>query len=186
MKLDTFINLNRSTAITIPMSKIALTSNTHVKDIEKGKTITGKIDENSIILVKHLTVPREDGAEYTLVTGWKTYMIAKNKGISEIKAIVVPYTRSKFNYYLSKKPVGVIDFNVITPPSEHYTKPNSAKIEWVKKQCNLLGGHTIDSPVGIKIDKNGVVKITDGYIRYLVAKELGITMLPFTVVKTNS
>ena len=35
MKLDTFINLNRSTAITIPMSKIALTSNTHVKDIEK-------------------------------------------------------------------------------------------------------------------------------------------------------
>lgn len=186
MKLDTFINLNRSTAITIPMSKIALRSNTHVKDIEKGKTITGKIDENSMILVKRLTVLREGGAEYTLVTGWKTYMIAKNKGISEIKAIVVPYTRSKFNYYLSKKPVGVIDFNVITPPSEHYTKPNSAKIEWVKKQCNLLGGHTIDSPVGIKIDKNGVVKITDGYIRYLVAKELGITMLPFTVIKTNS
>ena len=82
MKLDTFINLNRSTAITIPMSKIALRSNTHVKDIEKGKTITGKIDENSMILVKRLTVLREDGAEYTLVTGWKTYMIAKNKGIS--------------------------------------------------------------------------------------------------------
>lgn len=185
MKLDTFINLNRSTAITISMSKIVLISNIHVKDIEKGKTITGEIDDSAIILVKPLTSPR-DGAEYMLVTGWKTYMIAKSKGISEIKAIVVPYTRSKFNYYLSKKPVGVIDFNVITPPSERCTKPNPAKIEWVKKQCNFLGGHTIDSPVGIKIDKNGVVKITDGYIRYLVAKELGITMLPFMVVKTNS
>lgn len=69
MKLDTFINLNRSTAITIPMSKIVLTSNVHVKDIEKGKTITGEIDDNAIILVKPLPVPREDGAEYTLVTG---------------------------------------------------------------------------------------------------------------------
>ena len=29
MKLDTFINLNRSTAITIPMSKIALRATPH-------------------------------------------------------------------------------------------------------------------------------------------------------------
>lgn len=44
MKLDTFINLNRSTAITIPMSKIALTSNTHVEVEIYSKSDTQYID----------------------------------------------------------------------------------------------------------------------------------------------
>ena len=43
MKLDTFINLNRSTAITIPMSKITLTSNVHVKDIERVRLSPEKL-----------------------------------------------------------------------------------------------------------------------------------------------
>ena len=66
MKLDTFINLNRSTAIIISMSKIVLISNIHVKDIEKGKTITGEIDDSAIILVKPLTSPR--AVSYTHLT----------------------------------------------------------------------------------------------------------------------
>lgn len=184
MKLDTFITINKANAITIPMDKIILTENVHVKDVEKGKTITGEIDDKSIIIVTPLPTPREDNAEYSLVSGWKTFMIAQNQNIESIKVIVIPYKRSKFQHYLNKKPVGVIDFNVITPPSERMPKPNPSKVEWVKNQCKLWGGHNIDSPVTIKINKDGIVRITDGYLRYAIAKELGITMIPFTVAKT--
>lgn len=184
MKLDTFIAINRANAIIVPLKEIILTSNVHTKDIEKDKTITGEINDDSIIIVTPLRSPRrEDNAKYTLVSGWKTFMIAQNQNVENIKAIVVPYKSYKFKHYLNKKAVGVIDFNVITPPSERVTKPNPVKMEWIRNQCLLLGGHTIDSPVTIKIGKDGVVKLIDGYIRYWVAKELGITMLPFTIAK---
>ena len=186
MTLDTFIKMNQYDAISIPVSEIALTSYVHKKDIEKGKTIEGELSDDEIIVVQRLLDEREDKAKYGLVTGWKALMKAYNTHTDKIKAIVVPYTRKKFMDYLSIKPVGVINFDVIDASLRSDWTPNQFKIDFIRRQIDLLGGHTLDNPIAIIINNNGKVKLVDGYIRYLIAKELGMTAVPFTVKKTKS
>lgn len=186
MTLDTFIKMNQCDAISIPVSEIALTSYVHKKDIEKGKTIEGELSDDEIIVVQRLLGEREDKAKYCLVTGWKALMQAYNTHTDKIKAIVVPYTRKRFMDYLSIKPVGVINFDVIDASLRSDWTPNQFKIDFIRRQIDLLGGHTLDNPIAIIINNNGKVKLVDGYIRYLIAKELGMTAVPFTVKKTKS
>ena len=186
MTLDTFIKMNKCDAISIPVSEIALTSYIHKKDIEKGKTIEGELSDDEIIVVQRLLGEREDKAKYGLVTGWKALMKAYNTHIDKIKAIVVPYTRKRFMDYLSAKPVGVINFDVIDASLRSDWIPNQFKIDFIRRQIDLLGGHTLDNPIAIRINTNGEVKLVDGYIRYIAAKELGMTAVPFTVKKTKS
>ena len=186
MTLDTFIKMNKCDAISIPVSEIALTSYVHKKDIEKGKTIEGELSDDDIIIVQRLLGEREDKAKYGLVTGWKALMKAHNTRTDKIKAIVVPYTRKRFMKYLSARPKGVIDFSLIDAPDRYNTTPNPFKVDFVRRQIDLLGGHTLDNPIAIRINTNGEVKLVDGYIRYIAAKELGMTAVPFTVKKTKS
>lgn len=186
MTLDTFIKMNKCDAISIPVSEIVLTSHVHKKDIEKGKTIEGKLSDDEIIVVQRLLGEREDKAKYGLVTGWKALMKAYNTHTGTIKAIIIPYTRKKFMDYLSTKPVGVINFDAIEASLRSDWMPNQFKIDFIRRQIDLLGGHTLDNPIAIRINTNGEVKLVDGYIRYIVAKELGMTAVPFTVKKTNS
>ena len=186
MTLDTFIKMNKCDAISISVSEIALTSYIHKKDIEKGKTIEGELSDDDIIVVQRLLGEREDKAKYGLVTGWKALMKAYNTHIDKIKAIVVPYTRKRFMDYLSAKPKGVIDFSLIDAPDRYNTTPNSFKVDFVRRQIDLLGGHTLDTPIAIRINTNGEVKLVDGYIRYMIAKDRGMTAVPFTVQKTKS
>lgn len=181
MKLIDFLELNKSVAVDIPVSEIALTSNTHIKDTEKGKTVTGTLDDNAVIVVNYLSKPKSDGIKYSLVTGWKTYMIAKNTGVQLIKAIIVPYNRRRFLNYLAKKPVGNIALNVINA-EQFRIPPSNTKLNFIRQQCDLLGGNTIDSPVTIRINQYGEVKLIDGYARYLVAKERGIDLIPFATM----
>ena len=186
MTLDTFIRMNKCDAISIPVSEIALTSYVHKKNIEKGKTIEGELSDDEIIIVQRLLGEREDKAKYGLVTGWKALMKAYNTHTDTIKAIVVPYTRKRFMDYLSARPKGVIDFSLIDAPDRSNTTPNPFKVDFVRRQIDLLGGHTLDNPIAIRINTNGEVKLVDGYIRYIAAKELGMTAVPFTVKKTKS
>lgn len=186
MTLDTFIKMNKCDAISIPVSEIALTSYVHKKDIEKGKTIEGELSGDEIIVVQRLLGEREDKAKYGLVTGWKALMKAYNTHTDKIKAIVVPYTRKKFMDYLSARPKGIIDFSLIDEPERYNIKPNPFKVDFVRRQIELLGGHTLDNPIAIIINNNGKVKLVDGYIRYMVAKDRGMTTVPFTVQKTKS
>lgn len=180
MKLIDFLELNKSVAVDIPVSEIALTSNTHIKDTEKGKTVTGTLDDNAVVVVNYLSNPK-DGAKYSLITGWKAFMIAKNTGVQLIKAIIVPYTRKRFLAYLAKKPVGNIALNVINT-EQFRIPPSNTKLNFIRQQCDLLGGNTIDSPVTIRINQYGEVKLIDGYARYLVAKERGIDTIPFATM----
>ena len=186
MTLDTFIKMNKCDAISIPVSEIALTSYVHKKNIEKGKTIEGELSDDEIIIVQRLLGEREDKAKYGLVTGWKALMKAYNTHTATIKAIIIPYTRKRFMEYLSAKPKGVIDFSLIDAPDRYNTIPNPFKVDFVRRQIDLLGGHTLDNPIAIRINTNGEVKLVDGYIRYLIAKERGMTAVPFTVQKTKS
>ena len=186
MTLDTFIKMNKCDAISISVSEIALTSYVHKKDIEKGKTIEGELSGDEIIVVQRLLREREDKAKYGLVTGWKALMKAYNTHTDKIKAIVVPYTRKRFMEYLSARPKGVIDFSLIDEPEKYNITPNPFKVDFIRRQIELLGGHTLDNPIAIIINNNGKVKLVDGYIRYIAAKELGMTVVPFTVKKTKS
>ena len=186
MTLDTFIKMNKCDAISIPVSEIVLTSYVHKKDVEKGKTIEGELSSDEIIVVQRLLGEREDKAKYGLVTGWKALMKAYNTHTDKIKAIVVPYTRKRFMNYLSAKPVGVINFDVIDASLRSDWIPNQFKIDFIRRQIDLLGGHILDTPITIRINTNGEVKLVDGYIRYLIAKERGMTAVPFTVKKTKS
>ena len=186
MTLDTFIKMNKCDAISIYVSEIALTSYVHKKDIEKGKTIEGELSDDEIIVVQRLLGEREDKAKYGLVTGWKALMKAYNTHTDKIKAIVVPYTRKRFMEYLSARPKGVIDFALIDAPDRYNTTPNPFKVDFVRRQIDLLGGHTLDNPIAIRINTNGEVKLVDGYIRYMIAKARGLTALPSTVQKTKS
>ena len=183
MTLDTFIKMNKCDAISIPVSEIALTSYVHKKDIEKGKTIEGELSSDEIIVVQRLLGEREDKAKYGLVTGWKALMKAYNTHTDKIKAIVVPYTRKRFMEYLSVKPVGVINFDVIEASLRSDWMPNQFKIDFIRRQIDLLGGHILDTPITIRINTNGEVKLVDGYIRYMIAKDRGMTAVPFTVQK---
>ena len=183
MTLDTFIRMNKCDAISIPVSEIALTSYVHKKDIEKGKTIEGELSDDEIIIVQRLLGEREDKAKYGLVTGWKALMKAYNTHTDTIKAIVVPYTRKRFMEYLSIKPVGVINFDVIDASLRSDWMPNQFKIDFIRRQIDLLGGHILDTPITIRINTNGEVKLVDGYIRYMIAKDRGMTAVPFTVQK---
>lgn len=186
MTLDTFIKMNKCDAISIPVSEIALTSYVHKKDIVKGKIIEGELSGDEIIVVQRLLKEREDKAKYGLVTGWKALMKAYNTHTDKIKVIIVPYTRKRFMEYLSAKPKGVIDFSLIDASARSNTLPNPFKVDFVRRQIDLLGGHTLDNPIAIRINTNGEVKLVDGYIRYLIAKERGMTAVPFTVQKTKS
>ena len=186
MTLDTFIKMNKCDAISIPVSEIALTSYVHKKDIEKGKTIEGELSDDEIIVVQRLLGEREDKAKYGLVTGWKALMRAYYTHTDKIKAIVVPYTRKRFMEYLSVKPVGVINFDVIEASLRSDWMPNQFKIDFIRRQIDLLGGHILDTPITIRINTNGEVKLVDGYIRYMIAKARGMTAVPFTVQKTKS
>ena len=186
MTLDTFIKMNLCDAISIPVSEIDLTSYVHKKDIEKGKTIEGELSDDEIIIVQRLLGEREDKAKYGLVTCWKALMKAYNTHTATIKAIIVPYTRKRFMEYLSARPKGVIDFSLIDASARSNTLPNPFKVDFVRRQIDLLGGHTLDNPIAIRINTNGEVKLVDGYIRYLIAKERGMTAVPFTVQKTKS
>ena len=186
MTLDTFIKMNKRDAISIPVSEIVLTSYVHKKDVEKGKTIEGELSSDEIIVVQRLLGERGDKAKYGLVTGWKALMKAYNTHTDKIKAIVVPYTRKRFMEYLSARPKGVIDFSLIEVPDRYNITPNPFKVDFVRRQIDLLGGHTLDNPIAIRINTNGEVKLVDGYIRYLIAKDRGMTAVPFTVKKTKS
>lgn len=183
MTLDTFIIMNKCDAISIPVSEIALTSYVHKKNIEKGKTIEGELSDDEIIIVQRLLGGREDKAKYGLVTGWKALMKAYNTHTDTIKAIVVPYIRKRFMEYLSIKPVGVINFDVIDASLRSDWMPNQFKIDFISRQIDLLGGHILDTPITIRINTNGEVKLVDGYIRYMIAKDRGMTAVPFTVQK---
>ena len=183
MTLDTFIKMNKCDALSIPVSEIALTSYVHKKNIEKGKTIEGELSDDEIIIVQRLLGEREDKAKYGLVTGWKALMKAYNTHTDTIKAIVVPYTRKRFMEYLSIKPVGVINFDVIDVSLRSDWMPNQFKIDFIRRQIDLLGGHILDTPITIRINTNGEVKLVDGYIRYMIAKDRGMTAVPFTVQK---
>ena len=183
MTLDTFIKMNKCDALSIPVSEIALTSYVHKKDIEKGKAIEGELSDEDIIVVQRLLGEREDKAKYGLVTGWKALMKAYNTHTDTIKAIVVPYTRKRFMEYLSIKPVGVINFDVIEASLRSDWMPNQFKIDFIRRQIDLLGGHILDTPITIRINTNGEVKLVDGYIRYMIAKDRGMTAVPFTVQK---
>ena len=186
MTLDTFIKMNKCDALSIPVSEIALTSHVHKKDIEKGKTIEGELSDDEIIVVQRLLGEREDKAKYGLVTGWKVLMKAYNTHTATIKAIIIPYTRKRFMEYLSVKPVGVINFDVIEASLRSDWMPNQFKIDFIRRQIDLLGGHILDNPIAIRINTNGEVKLVDGYIRYMIAKDRGMTAVPFTVQKTKS
>ena len=183
MTLDTFIKMNKCDALFIPVSEIDLTSYVHKKDIEKGKAIEGELSDEDIIVVQRLLGEREDKAKYGLVTGWKALMKAYNTHTATIKAIIIPYTRKKFMDYLNIKPVGVINFDVIEASLRSDWIPNQFKIDFIRRQIDLLGGHILDTPITIRINTNGEVKLVDGYIRYMIAKDRGMTAVPFTVQK---
>lgn len=56
------------------------------------------------------------------------------------------------------------------------SKPNNNKVEKIRKYCQENG--QIDKPIIIRENKSGSLLI-DGYIRYIVAKEMGYKTIPF-------
>lgn len=69
---------------------------------------------------------------------------------------------------------------IIIKSSFSKTTPSEEKVKKYTRLFHKIGG--IDTAITVTLDKfhdsNGKVWLVDGYIRYLICKEQGITMIP--------
>lgn len=101
-----FRNIHSSDSVEISTADIVLKEHQHLYPKDDPATIQD--DGKSDLLV--IVCP--DGAnhdKYRLLTGWKDYCKAKKRGVSNIKAIIIPFAvkRYKFLNMLEKNMEGI-------------------------------------------------------------------------------
>jgi hypothetical protein len=77
---------------------------------------------------------------------------------------------------ISKNRVTLVNIDLIEIPSIFIENPpRQKKYGYIKSRCEILEG--VDKPLQVTISKNKYL-LQDGYIRYLVARELGFKLVP--------
>jgi len=133
---------------------------------------------NNPIIVRLLNDNR-----YTLVQGYKSYMLAKVLMHGKIPVVVVDMNRRAFVKYLgignSLDPINtqtILPIGSITIPEEFLrTQPKPEKVEAAKAFYTKYG--YLDKPIALNKDH----LLTDKYARYVAAKELGLNFLPVKI-----
>jgi len=59
------------------------------------------------------------------------------------------------------------------------TPPQSKKYNRIKNRCEILKG--LDKVLQVRVTQKKSILLQDGYIRYLVAKELGFKLVPVII-----
>lgn len=159
--LKEYIKNHGEEIVTLPINDIIFTYNVHNKGTV---TPTDKPSEDLVIVVKRL--PKEN---YTLVVGWNDYMIAKERGLENIKCIVTEDTRTNF---LRNNVNNIPVCRIRIPKSFCCSKVNPEKIEQRIKDYQRDG--KFNTEICIKTDR----MLVDGYATYLAAKQLGLGNVP--------
>ena len=144
-------------AIPIPVRNIMLTDSVHKKSIDTEKLGT---KENLVVIVRRNS--RDTYDTYSLITGRRDYEISKRDGVATINAIVVNISRPAFMS------------NFINHP------PKKEKVD--RAICFYKYYGIFDSPITIKLDAKGNKILKDGYARYIAAKKLGVTQIPYKII----
>ncbi len=156
-------------AIPIPIRNIMLTDSVHKKSIDTEKLGT---KEKLVVIVR-----RNSRDTYSLITGRRDYEIAKRDGVATINAIVVNISRPAFMSNFKK----LIDVDKVYIPRDFMNHPpKKEKIDRVICFYNHYG--IFDSPITIKLDAKGNKILKDGYARYIAAKKLGVTQIPYKII----
>lgn len=173
MNSKTIENLNKwrdeQLSSKIKLNKIALTDPIHLQT--KAIHFNGRIDQLNYANGRPVPiVVKKVKNKYQLLFGLKQLIIAKLLNNKTIDAIIVPLNRSELTNYINTiydentKLVKLSDVKISKDFAE--TTPNKQKIK-TKRQLIKQG---IIEP--IELDFNDV--LTDGYITYLLLKEMGL------------
>lgn len=156
-------------AVPIPVSNIMLKDSVHKKPIDTEKLGT---KENLTVIVR-----RNSRDTYSLITGRRDYEISKRDNITTINAIVVNISRHAFMSNFKK----LIDVDKVYIPRDFINHPpKKEKVDRVICFYNYYG--IFDSPITIKLDAKGNKILKDGYARYIAAKKLGVTQIPYKII----
>ena len=115
-------------------------------------------------------VVRKKCKGYSLVSGWGDYMECVMQGYQTVKAVITNDGIGKFCRQYGEKFLPIE--KVIVPDYMARTTPAQWKIERVEQR--LGDKKQLDKPVTL----NAKNEIVDGYTRYLVARELGMSYIP--------
>lgn len=175
-KYNEFLSNNES--VKIKLEDIFLTEDVHINSKCSFSDRVNKLKANDVTEINNVATIRELESGYALVQGYAAYVIAKELGCKYLNCIVVKCKdRNDFikRYMLGKRPKRVkkeqmnvsIDDIIITSAFAS-TIPSATKFQ--DKLNKYLETGKLKP---IKVTKKNV--LVDGYISYLIAKELGLT-----------
>ncbi len=176
--------IDNNVSIKIPLSKIMLTDNRHLNSKVDFSENALKLQQkginalDSVIMVR----PLKDDI-YALVMGFRSYKMAQVLGQSEINCIVTDMDSRKFKKLLGiidmSKPIGTDEMKlieeIVIPEEFKMFQPKQDKINEQREYFNMFRRFT--KPIEIKGNM-----LINGYIRYLVALELGLRKIPVKFV----
>lgn len=159
--IKVFRDKNAAKAVDIPLSAVKLVEKIHKK---KPEGILAGHSEPLILV-------RKCRAGFALVTGWRDYWRAKQKGAETIKAIRV-YQKDRHEFIGAfKRRINIDEINIPSCFVEH--PPSDNKVKNVIRYYKRNG--VWDKP--IILGKGNILK--DGYARYLAAVQMGLEEVPY-------
>lgn len=178
MTITKFRTLNKENASPLPINSIVFTEKCHKKALERNDKATPLTTEPLCI------VRKISDTEYSLITGYRDYMTAKNSGSNTVKAIVVPdQSRSAFMDSLKNTFELWNTANIHEPSGWKKTSPRPEKVNTCMehyRNTGTFGKQIIVSPKGT---------ILDGYAAVCAARRLGVEKIPVYVrkrIETNN
>ena len=172
MRISEFRRIHKNEAISIPLSKISLTENCHIKGIQNNHVVS-KLQGEPLCIVRK-NDPLNKNSDFNLVTGYRDYITAKNNGAEEIKAIIVSAGSRKGFYRLLDKIKEMWDLADIHEPGK-WKAPNPDKVGFCEKNYRETGSLGKDIVVSV----NGT--IMDGYSAVCAARNMGLKTVPVCV-----
>lgn len=168
MTITTFRKTYAGNAVSVPLDKIFLT-----EDIHKENKNVENLNSEPMCVVRKI-----DDGMYSLVIGYRDYMIAKRNGNTSIKAIIVPdKSRVDFLHSLDITPE-FWDTSTLHEPKD-WTYPAVDKIRSCQQNFNaigIFGKSVVITPTG---------KILDGYSAVCAARLLGVNKIPVYVINES-
>ena len=172
MRISEFRRIHKNEAVSIPLSKISLTENCHIKGIQNNHAIS-KLQSEPLCIVRKNTLFNEN-SDYSLVVGYRDYITAKNSGAEEIKAIIVGVESRKGFYVALDQIKEMWELADIHEPGKWKT-PNPNKVGFCEKNYRESGSLGKD----IVISADGTV--IDGYSAVCAARNMGLKTVPVCV-----
>lgn len=168
MTITTFRRTYVGNAVSVPIDKIFLTEEIHKENKE-----VGNLNSEPMCVVR-----KTDEGTYSLVIGYRDYMIAKRNGAEFIKAIIVPdKSRDDFLHSLNITPELWLVSSIHEPKS--WTYPSVDKVRDCQRNFNETGTFNksvVITPTG---------KILDGYSAVCAARLLGVNKIPVYVINES-